>query len=519
MDRRNARGTARRARRLSFPPPRPGDPCPLTASAPARPSRWAVARWRSSDWRRSRTASTSPGCRSRSRSCSRTSCAPRQRLASRPPTSRRWRAGTRRPSPARRSPSPPRASSCRTSPACRPSSTWRRCATPWPSSAATRRRSTRSCPPSSSSTTRCRSTTSAPPTPSAATPSSSSSATRSATRSCAGARTRSRTSRSSRPTRASSTRSTSSTWRASCSSTTRTVAPARAYPDTLVGTDSHTTMVNGLGVLGWGVGGIEAEAAMLGQPVSMLIPQVVGFKLHGELPEGATATDLVLTVTELLRQQGRRRQVRRVLRPGRVGAAARRPRDDRQHVPGVRLDLRDLPDRRRDAALPRVHRPSARAQSSSSRPTPRSRACCTTEHAEEPTFSDTLELDLATSCPSLAGPKRPQDRVPLSDAKESFRGALGELRRQRRAGGRRQPRRGRRRDLPGQRPAGRRRSRVTRRQRRTSRPRRRSPPARSSPSTRRPPSTRGWTARRSSSTTATSSSPRSRAARTRRTRR
>ena len=89
----------------------------------------------------------------------------------------------------------------------------------------------------------------------------------------------------------------------------------QAYPDTLVGTDSHTTMVNGLGVLGWGVGGIEAEAAMLGQPMSMLIPQVLGFKLTGELPEGATATDLVLTVTEMLREKGVVGQVRRVLRP------------------------------------------------------------------------------------------------------------------------------------------------------------------------------------------------------------
>ena len=89
-----------------------------------------------------------------------------------------------------------------------------------------------------------------------------------------------------------------------------------AYPDTLVGTDSHTTMVNGLGVLGWGVGGIEAEAAMLGQPVSMLIPQVVGFKLSGQLREGSTATDLVLTVTQMLRKTRRGRQIRRVLRSG-----------------------------------------------------------------------------------------------------------------------------------------------------------------------------------------------------------
>jgi aconitate hydratase len=122
-----------------------------------------------------------------------------------------------------------------------------------------------------------------------------------------------------------------------------------AYPDTLVGTDSHTTMINGLGVLGWGVGGIEAEAAMLGQPMSMLIPQVLGFKLIGALPEGATATDLVLTVTEMLRGRGVPR-----CRPGRP--AAGRPGDDRQHVPGVRIDVRDLPDRRRDTALPRVLR-------------------------------------------------------------------------------------------------------------------------------------------------------------------
>ena len=98
----------------------------------------------------------------------------------------------------------------------------------------------------------------------------------------------------------------------------------RAYPDTLVGTDSHTTMVNGLGVLGWGVGGIEAEAAMLGQPVSMLIPRVVGFKLTGEIPAGATATDVVLTITEMLRAPRRGRQVRRVLRRGR-GRASRWP--------------------------------------------------------------------------------------------------------------------------------------------------------------------------------------------------
>ena len=111
-----------------------------------------------------------------------------------------------------------------------------------------------------------------------------------------------------------------------------------AYPDTLVGTDSHTTMVNGLGVLGWGVGGIEAEAAMLGQPVSMLIPRVVGFKLTGELPEGATATDLVLTITEMLRKHGVVGKFVEFYGDGRLRGAARQPGHDRQHEPGVRLD-------------------------------------------------------------------------------------------------------------------------------------------------------------------------------------
>ena len=133
-----------------------------------------------------------------------------------------------------------------------------------------------------------------------------------------------------------------------------------AYPDTCVGTDSHTTMVNGLGVLGWGVGGIEAEAAMLGQPVSMLIPRVVGFKLSGEIPAGATATDVVLTITEMLRKHGVVGQVRRVLRRGCRRRAAGQPRHDRQHEPRVRLDRRDVPDRRRHLRLPAAHRPQRR---------------------------------------------------------------------------------------------------------------------------------------------------------------
>ena len=200
-------------------------------------------------------------------------------------TSRRSPAGTPRPSRADGDRlHARRACCCRTSPACPPSSTSPRCATRWRRWAATRRRSTRWSRPSWSSTTRSRSTCSAPATPSGATPSGSSSATRSATRSCAGARRRSTTSRVVPP-------DTGIVHQVNLEYLARVVfvderRRGLAYPDTLVGTDSHTTMVNGLGVLGWGVGGIEAEAAMLGQPMSMLIPQVVGFELHGELPRG-----------------------------------------------------------------------------------------------------------------------------------------------------------------------------------------------------------------------------------------
>ena len=134
-----------------------------------------------------------------------------------------------------------------------------------------------------------------------------------------------------------------------------------AFPDTLVGTDSHTTMVNGLGVLGWGVGGIEAEAAMLGQPLSMLVPQVVGFKLSGALPDGATATDLVLTVTEMLRKTGVVGKFVEYFGEGLDVAAARRPRDDREHVARVRRDVRLLPRRPGDARLPAADGTLARA--------------------------------------------------------------------------------------------------------------------------------------------------------------
>ncbi len=133
-----------------------------------------------------------------------------------------------------------------------------------------------------------------------------------------------------------------------------------AYPDTCVGTDSHTTMVNGLGVLGWGVGGIEAEAAMLGQPVSMLIPRVVGFKLSGSIPSGRHRHRRRAHDHRDAAQARCRRQVRRVLRRGRLRRAAGQPRHDRQHEPRVRLHLRDLPDRRGHARLPAPHRPLGR---------------------------------------------------------------------------------------------------------------------------------------------------------------
>jgi aconitate hydratase len=195
-----------------------------------------------------------------------------------------------------------------------------------------------------------------------------------------------------------------------------------AYPDTCVGTDSHTTMVNGLGVLGWGVGGIEAEAAMLGQPVSMLIPRVVGFKLTGELPDGATATDLVLTITEMLRQHGvvgkfvefygagvsavplANRATIGNMSPEFGSTAAMFPIDE-ETITYLKLTGRSDEQVKLVEAYAKEqglwHDPS-----------------------REPAFSEYLELDLATVVPSIAGPKRPQDRVAITDAKASFREAL-----------------------------------------------------------------------------------------------
>ncbi|MFY1637775.1 aconitate hydratase [Solwaraspora sp. WMMB335] len=196
----------------------------------------------------------------------------------------------------------------------------------------------------------------------------------------------------------------------------------QAYPDTVVGTDSHTTMVNGLGVLGWGVGGIEAEAAMLGQPVSMLIPRVVGFKLSGEAPAGTTATDLVLTITEMLRKHGVVGKFVEFYGPG-VSAVPLANRAtignmspeygstvaifpiDAETINYLRLTGRDA----RQVALVEAY---AKTQGLWHDPD------------TEPHYSERLELDLSSIEPSLAGPKRPQDRVPLGSAKTLFRGAL-----------------------------------------------------------------------------------------------
>jgi aconitate hydratase len=193
----------------------------------------------------------------------------------------------------------------------------------------------------------------------------------------------------------------------------------QAFPDTLVGTDSHTTMVNGLGVLGWGVGGIEAEAAMLGQAVSMLIPQVVGFKLSGELPEGSTATDLVLTVTQMLRERGVVGKFVEFHGPG----LSRLPLADRATIGNM------SPEMGATCAIFPVDAETLRYLEFSGRPAERvelveaysrEQGLFHDESSEEARYSDALELDLGDVEPSLAGPKRPQDRVPLSGAAGDF---------------------------------------------------------------------------------------------------
>ncbi|HSF60740.1 MAG TPA: aconitate hydratase AcnA, partial [Gaiellaceae bacterium] len=195
-----------------------------------------------------------------------------------------------------------------------------------------------------------------------------------------------------------------------------------AFPDTLVGTDSHTTMINGLGVLGWGVGGIEAEAAMLGEPISMLVPQVVGFRLTGRLPEGSTATDLVLTVTQILRETGVVGKFVEYFGHGLQGL----PLADRATIGNM------SPEYGATCGFFPVDEETLRYLRLTGRPERRIElveAYCK-ENAlwhdpdEPPTYSQTVELDLSTVEPSLAGPRRPQDRVPLREAKQAFRDAL-----------------------------------------------------------------------------------------------
>jgi len=207
----------------------------------------------------------------------------------------------------------------------------------------------------------------------------------------------------------------------------RVVVPrdGQAYPDTLVGTDSHTTMVNGLGVLGWGVGGIEAEAAMLGQPVSMLIPRVVGFKLNGSLPDGATATDLVLTITQMLRKHGVVGKFVEFYGPG-VAAV---PLANRATIGNM------SPEFGSTCAIFPIDEETVRYLRFTGR-TPGQVGLVEAYAKEqglwhdpalpEPTYSEYLELDLSTVVPSIAGPKRPQDRVSLTDAKAAFRAVLSD---------------------------------------------------------------------------------------------
>lgn len=197
-----------------------------------------------------------------------------------------------------------------------------------------------------------------------------------------------------------------------------------AYPDTCVGTDSHTTMVNGLGVVGWGVGGIEAEAAMLGQPVSMLVPRVVGFKLSGELPDGVTATDLVLTITQMLREHKVVGKFVEFYGPG-VGAVPLANRATLGNmspeygstiavfpIDDVTLDYMRLTGR--DESQVKLVEAYARAQGMWHDP----------DH--EPRYSEYMELDLSTVRPSIAGPKRPQDRILVSEARKAFEATVGD---------------------------------------------------------------------------------------------
>ncbi|MBY0492350.1 MAG: aconitate hydratase AcnA [Gemmatimonadaceae bacterium] len=196
-----------------------------------------------------------------------------------------------------------------------------------------------------------------------------------------------------------------------------------AYCDSLVGTDSHTTMINGLGVLGWGVGGIEAEAAMLGQPVSMLIPEVIGFKLHGKLPAGATATDLVLTCTEMLRKKKVVGKFVEFYGPGLSSLALADRATIANMAPEYGATMGFFPV---DAETLKYLRLSGRSdeQVALVEAYCKAQGLFRTDDTPDPVFTDTLELDLSTVVPSLAGPKRPQDRVALSESKAKYAEAV-----------------------------------------------------------------------------------------------
>jgi len=199
-----------------------------------------------------------------------------------------------------------------------------------------------------------------------------------------------------------------------------------AYPDTLVGTDSHTTMINGLGVVGWGVGGIEAEAAMLGQPISMLVPDVIGFRLDGALPPGATATDLVLTVTQLLRLKGVVGKFVEFFGPGLASLSLADRATIANMAPEYGATIGFFPvDQESLDYLRRTGRTDQHIQIVETYL--KEQGLFRSAASPDAEFTDLLELDLATVEPSLAGPKRPQDRVPLTGAKRGFRQAMLDL--------------------------------------------------------------------------------------------
>jgi len=197
-----------------------------------------------------------------------------------------------------------------------------------------------------------------------------------------------------------------------------------AYPDTVVGTDSHTTMINGLGVVGWGVGGIEAEACMLGQPATMLLPEVVGFKLNGRLPEGATATDLVLTVTQMLRKKGVVGKFVEFYGDG-VGALSLADRATIANMApeyGATIGVFPIDEKSLDYLRMTNRAPE---QIELVEAYAREQGLFRLDGAPEPVYTDTLSLELSTVVPSLAGPKRPQDRINLPDVKKNFLDSLG----------------------------------------------------------------------------------------------